>query len=113
VQVPERREHRGGTIWCATQRASSIASSLARDPRCAFEIAPEGLPYRGVRGQAHASLHDARGEEILRLLIERYLGDVTSDLARWLLSRARGETAVALAPRTLLSWDYRERMARI
>jgi len=105
--------HRGDTIWCATQRASSIASSLARDPRCAFEIAPESLPYHGVRGQARASLHDERGEEILRLLIERYLGDARSHLARWLLSRAHGETALALAPRTLLSWDYRERMARL
>jgi nitroimidazol reductase NimA-like FMN-containing flavoprotein (pyridoxamine 5'-phosphate oxidase superfamily) len=104
--------YRGDTIWCATQRVSSIASSLARDPRCAFEIAPESLPYHGVRGQAVASLHDQRGEEILRLLIERYLGDSTSRLARWLLSRARGETAIAIAPRSLVSWDYRERMGR-
>ncbi len=105
--------HRGDTIWCATQRASSIASSLARDPRCAFEIAPDGLPYHGVRGQARASLHDGRGEEILRLLIERVTYHPDADLARWLLSRADRETAIALAPRTLLSWDYRERMARV
>ncbi len=102
--------HQGGTIWCATQRGSSIVSSLARDPRCAFEIAPDGLPYHGLRGQALASLHDDRGEEILRLLIERYLGDPSSGLARWLLGRADSETAIALAPRTLVSWDYRKRM---
>jgi len=102
--------HQGDTLWCATQRGASVAAALARDPRCAFEIAPEGLPYHGVRGQALASLHDERGEEILRLLIERYLGDATSGFARWLLGRARSETAIALAPRTLVSWDYRERM---
>jgi hypothetical protein len=103
----------GGAIWCATQRGSSIASSLARDPRCAFEIAPEALPYHGLRGQALASLHADRGEEILRLLIERYLRDARSGLARWLLSRADSETAIALAPRTLVSWDYRERMRAV
>lgn len=101
----------GDMLWCATQRHSSIASALARDPRCAFEIAPDALPYHGVRGQALASLHDERGEEILRLLIDRYLGGTGSDLARWLLSRTRNETAIALAPRSLVSWDYRERMA--
>ena len=98
------------TLWCATQRGSRIVASLARDPRCAFEVASEAAPYRGVRGQALASLHDGRGEEILRLLIDRYLGDPSSRFARWLLGRARSETAIAVAPRTLLSWDYRERM---
>ena len=55
-------------IWCATKRSASIVSLLERDPRCAFEVAPESLPYHGVRGQAQASLHDDRGEEILRRL---------------------------------------------
>jgi hypothetical protein len=102
--------HQGDTLWCATQRSSSIVSSLARDPRCAFEVAPESFPYHGVRGQARATLHDERGGEILRLLIERYLGDATSRFARWLLGRARSETAIALEPRTLVSWDFGERM---
>jgi hypothetical protein len=31
-------------------------------------------PYRGVRGTGVATLHDDRGEDILRVLIERYLG---------------------------------------
>jgi hypothetical protein len=105
--------HEAGTLWCATQRDSSIARSLARDPRCGFEIAPEALPYHGVRGQALATLHDDRGEEMLRRLIERYLGDASSRLAHWLLSRAASETAIALAPRTLVSWDYRERMQTV
>jgi len=102
--------HQDGTLWCATQRGSSIAASLARDPRCAFEIAPEARPYHGVRGQALASLHEDRGEEILRRLIERYLGDASSRFARWLLRRAESETAIALSPLTILSWDYRKRM---
>jgi hypothetical protein len=101
---------RDGTMWCATQRTASVVSHLRRDRCCAFEVAPETAPYRGVRGQALAELHDERGEEILRLLIDRYLEDPNSRLARWLLSRARQDTAIAIEPLTLLSWDFRERM---
>jgi hypothetical protein len=98
------------TLWCATQRTAAVVSRLRKDRRCAFEVARETAPYRGVRGQALAELRDERGEEILRLLIDRYLEDPTSQLARWLLSRARHETAIAIEPLTLLSWDFRERM---
>jgi hypothetical protein len=101
---------RDGTLWCATQRTASVVSHLRRDRRCAFEVAPETAPYRGLRGKGHAELHDERGEEILRLLIDRYLEDPTSRFARWLLSRAPQETAIAIEPLTLLSWDFRERM---
>jgi nitroimidazol reductase NimA-like FMN-containing flavoprotein (pyridoxamine 5'-phosphate oxidase superfamily) len=101
---------RDGRLWCATQRDSRIVTLLTRDPRCAFEVAPDRPPYRGVRGQALASLHDERGPETLALLIDLYLGDRTSELARWLLGRAESETAIALEPRSLVSWDYRERM---
>jgi len=100
----------GDSLWCATQRTSSVVSRLREDPRCAFEVARETAPYRGVRGQGIAELHAERGEEILRLLIDRYLADPISPFARWLLSRARTETAIEIEPLTLLSWDYRERM---
>jgi nitroimidazol reductase NimA-like FMN-containing flavoprotein (pyridoxamine 5'-phosphate oxidase superfamily) len=103
----------GDTIWCATQRSARIARALTRDPRCAFELAPETPPYRGVRGRALAALHDDRAEEILRLAIARYLGDPSSRFARWLLSRARNETAIALEPRSFFCWDYRERMGTV
>ena len=74
-----------GTLWCATQKSASVVSHLQRDGRCAFEVAEESSPYRGVRGQAIASLEDDRAESVLRLLIERYLGDSNSKLASWLL----------------------------
>ena len=99
-----------GTLWCATQRGSSVVSHLSRDPRCGFEVSVEAPPYVGVRGSGRASLHDDRGEEILRLLIDRYLGDTGSDLASFLLSRVASETAIAIEPQALYSWDYRERM---
>lgn len=99
-----------GRIWCATHRSARIVSLLARDPRCAFEVAPDTIPYTGVRGRATAALIEDRGEEILRVLIERFLGDATSPLARWLLGRAGNEVAIALTPRRVVSWDFTERM---
>jgi hypothetical protein len=101
-----------GRLWCATQESASVVSHLRRDGRCAFEVAEDSIPYQGVRGQALASLDDARGESILRLLIERYLGDSNARLASWLLERAAEETAIVVEPRTIMSWDYSDRMER-
>ena len=103
---------RDGRLWCATQKSSKVAEHLRRDPRCAFEVAVDSAPYRGVRGQGHAVLHDVEGEPMLRNLIGRYLGDDDSEFSRWLLARADNETAIAIEPRTLVSWDYRDRMGR-
>jgi hypothetical protein len=44
------------------------------------------------------------------MLIDRYLEDSTSRLAGLLLARVEHETAIAIEPHTLVSWDYRERM---
>lgn len=102
---------RGHHLWCATQRSARIVSRLERDPRCAFEVARDEGGYCGVRGQGVVTLHDDRGESVLRGLIERYLDDPDSGFARWLLARADTETALAVDPRSFLSWDFRERMA--
>ena len=40
------------TLVCATQRSSPLVAALAREPRCAFEVAGCEPPYRGVRGRA-------------------------------------------------------------
>jgi nitroimidazol reductase NimA-like FMN-containing flavoprotein (pyridoxamine 5'-phosphate oxidase superfamily) len=100
----------GEKLWCATQQSSSIASLLSRDPRCAFEVSVETPPYRGVRGTGLATLHDERGEEILRTLLQRYLGDTNSRIARMLLKKSAHETAIAIQPQTLVTWDYQARM---
>lgn len=99
-----------GKLWCATQRTASVFSHLGRDPRCAFEASVETPPYVGVRGQGRATLHEDRGEPILRLLIDRYLKDSGSRLAGLLLARVEHEVAIAIEPETLVSWDFRERM---
>ncbi len=99
-----------GRLWCATQRSASVARLVADDGRCAFELSVERPPYLGVRGTAIATLHPERGEEMLRILIDRYLGDRSYPLARTLLARAESEVAIALEPLSFATWDYRERM---
>lgn len=100
----------GERLWCATQRSARIVELLRRDPRCAFEVAHDEPPYRGLRGQGEATLHDERGPEVLERLIERYVDDPGCAFARWLRSRAAHETAIAIEPARLLSWDFTERM---
>lgn len=102
--------HRDDALWCATQNDALVARCLGDDPRCGFEVAADRPPYRGVRGWGRAEIVSARGEEILRALIERYLGDERSSLARWLLSRADREVALRIVPERWVSWDYGERM---
>ena len=104
---------RAGSLWCATLASAPLARSLRADPRCGFEIAGDRPPYRGVRGQGSARIDSAAGGEVLRALIARYLGDETSDLARWLLSRIDREVAIEIVPSRLTSWDYTRRMRGI
>jgi nitroimidazol reductase NimA-like FMN-containing flavoprotein (pyridoxamine 5'-phosphate oxidase superfamily) len=101
---------RGDSLWCATIDDSSLVQRLSRDPRCGFEVARDAPPYQGVRGQAEAKLVRERGEEVLHVLIERYLGDQQCELRDFLLSRASDEVAVELRPQWLRGWDYADRM---
>jgi len=100
----------GDRIWCASQAEARVVSLLQRDPRCAFEVAGQDPPYRGVRGQGIASVDEDRGEKILEVLMARYLQDLDTPFARWLRERSDSEVAIAIEPRSLVSWDYTRRM---
>ena len=99
-----------GKLWCATPRTSRVAQLLAEDPRCSFEVSVEQPPYVGVRGPALATLHPEEGGPVLRTLLERYQGGLETKLARLLLERVDDEVAIAIAPETIVSWDFRDRM---
>lgn len=101
---------RDGVLWCATQDDAVITHRLQADPRCGFEVAGDLPPYRGVRGQGRAEIVPDAGPAVLGELIERYLGSARSGLARWLLSRADTEVAIAVRPEHMATWDYRQRM---
>ena len=98
-------------IWCATQQSAAIIRLLGEQQQCGFEIAPEAMPYRGVRGQAKVTLLPDEGEAVLRRLIDRYLGEPDSDFANWLIKRADAEVAIKIQPDWLTSWDFGNRMS--
>lgn len=100
-----------GRLWCACQQDSTVISVLRNDPRCAFEIAGDQPPYRGVRGRGRATLDRAGGGEILRTLLGRYDISPRGGLGQWLLSRLDTEVAIAIEPTWLGSWDFTKRMS--
>lgn len=102
--------HDNDAIWCATPHTARVAALLAQDPRCAFEIAGDLMPYRGVRGQGTARLSRADGPAVLLRLIDRYLPTRESAFARWLISRQQDEVAVRIEPEWLTAWDFSARM---
>ncbi len=99
-----------GRFWCALHESAAVLRHLRRDGRCGFEVAGDGAPYQGVRGQAVASIERTRGADVLDALLARYGVRDDSKLARWLRSRRSEEYAVALDPVWVTAWDYRERM---
>jgi nitroimidazol reductase NimA-like FMN-containing flavoprotein (pyridoxamine 5'-phosphate oxidase superfamily) len=99
-----------GALWFATQKSAAVVAFLEAEPRCGFEVAPETMPYRGVRGQGKVSLLAARGPEILLRLIDRYLGSRDSGFASWLIARSTSEVAIRLEPDWITSWDFSKRM---
>ena len=100
----------GDELFGAVHRDARLAKRLNVDARCAFEIAPNEPPYRGVRGQGLASLEHDGGEDMLERLLLRYLGSTDSKLGRFLLSRADEELVLRIRPTWIGSWDYGRRM---
>ncbi len=100
----------GGRLWSALHESAAVLRYVRETPQCGFEIAGDGPPYFGVRGQAEISIDKRRGASLLDELLARYQIRADSQLARWLVSRAALEYAVALRPHWITSWDYRARM---
>ncbi len=103
--LPEEDE-----LLAVVHQDARIAKRLKADARCAFEIAPDQPPYRGVRGQATASLDSDGAAALLERLLDRYLSSTNSSLGRFLLARAEEELIVRLRPNWMASWDYSRRM---
>ena len=100
-------------IWCATQQSAALVRLLEGQQQCGFEIAPEAMPYRGVRGQGTVTLLPDEGEAVLRRLIARYLDKPDTDFARFLIKRAASEVAIKVQPDWLTSWDFGDRMSSV
>ena len=101
---------RGDELVCATQRSSSLVRALEREPRCAFEVAGENPPYRGVRGRARVAIEPDEGLAALAELLTRYVGGTDGAFAQRLLGRTTPEVVLRLDPVEVSSWDYSRRM---
>lgn len=99
-----------GKLYCATVEMAKVVKYLRAEPRCAFEVAADEPPYCGIRGQARATISKPRGVEILKMLLERYLGGANSSLAKKLLKEGRSEVAIELQPINHTIWDFTDRM---
>jgi nitroimidazol reductase NimA-like FMN-containing flavoprotein (pyridoxamine 5'-phosphate oxidase superfamily) len=107
-------------VYCATQNTAKVVKYLRKNPKCGFEIAGDSFPYRGVRGYGKALIVENKGEEILRMLIQKYLmGKETTisslKLYKLLLSKEhlQNEVAIEIIPAAMFKWDYKKRMIDI
>lgn len=103
-------EYREGDFYCATGSNAQLVRYLEHDADVGFDVSTNDPPYRGVRGNGTTSVQRDEDKTVLRGLIERYLGDTDSPLARQLLSDDREELRIRVRPQEMYSWDYADRM---
>ena len=99
-----------GKIYCATQKSAKIVSYLKNNSKCGFEIAADKPPYKGTRGTGIAKIVDERGEEILEILMDKYLAKKESNLSKILKKNAKTEVAIEITPQQVFHYDYSVRM---
>ena len=97
-------------LHLATPQTAKVVKYLVNEPRCAFEVASDAPPYCGIRGQAKAAINEVRGDEILELLLKRYLLSLDTPLAKKLQARSVTEVSIELTPINLFSWNFGNRM---
>ncbi|AUX10222.1 pyridoxamine 5'-phosphate oxidase-related FMN-binding protein [Halalkaliarchaeum desulfuricum] len=102
--------YRDGSLECATQENSAVVRFLRNDPEVAFEVSTNQIPYRGIRGTGVTTVSTDSDKRVLRDLVDRYLGDTDSSLAKWLLSEDRSEVSIRIDMQDVYSWDYSDRM---
>ncbi|MHA2328755.1 MAG: pyridoxamine 5'-phosphate oxidase family protein, partial [Candidatus Hodarchaeales archaeon] len=93
-------------IYLATIKTAKVVDYLLNNPKCAFEIASDAPPYCGIRGKATVKIIESKGDKILKILLNRYLGSEDSPLAQKLMNRRVPEVAIELTPVKVYQWDY-------
>ena len=100
-------------IYCATQESAKIIDYLKINPTCGFEIAADKPPYKGSRGEGIAKILPTKGQEILDILIRKYLGENESTLSKFLKRNSKTEIAIEITPQKIFRYDYSKRMEGI
>ena len=101
----------GERILCATTGQSKIVECIRANSKCGFELAPNEPPYFGIRGHGVATVSSEGAMDLLGSLVDDYLGARDTELASWLLSRTEDEVILAIEPRWITAWDFRDRMS--
>lgn len=104
--------HEDGALWSASHKNSHLVEQLLANPKVGIEIATNDYPYHGVRGKATIELLAEPAENVLKRLLQKYLGDSNASLAQWLMSRVADEYAIKITPIILNSWDFSNRMEK-
>ena len=99
-------------LVCASHKSSALVKKLQLDTRCAFEIATNEPPYKGVRGVGHVELTQVDVDKVLPRLAERFLGRSNPKLVNWLNSRHEDEYLLRVTPVRITAWDYSSRMSK-
>ncbi len=99
-----------GEIHCATGADADVVSFLSSDDHVSFEVSTNDPPYKGVRGRGRATMTPDGDKQLLRSLLERYLGGIDNALGDRLLDPEREEVHVRIDPDRLHSWDYSGQM---
>ncbi|ELY52376.1 hypothetical protein [Natronococcus jeotgali] len=103
-------ENDGWVLECATAASADVVAYLRETPQVSFEVSTNHPPYAGVRGRGEASVEPDPEKAVLRDLLERYLEDTDSELARTLLREGREEVTITLEPAVVYGWDFSDRM---
>ena len=102
-------QYRDGSFYSVTHESAWVLRQLEVNNQVGFEIATNKPPYKGIRGIGYISVFPLE-DNLLEELIDNYLGNQDSDLARWLLSRKKDEMVIRIKPNNISHWDYSERM---
>jgi hypothetical protein len=102
--------YRDGVFECATQESADLVSILKKNKTVGIDVSTNDVPYSGVRGTGTATISRDGGRDVLRDLVQRYLGGTDSSLAERLLTEDREEVLIRIDPDEIYSWDYSDQM---
>lgn len=106
-------QYRDGAVECATSASADVVQFLRKNDEVCFEISTNRPPYMGVRGAGAATVVETGSKDLLRDLIERYLGGTDNEMGEWLLREEREEVTITVDPSRLYTWDFTPRMRGI
>lgn len=102
--------YKDNKLYCATRKDARVVKYIQQNNKCAFEIASERPPYKGLRGEGRIYIDHEKGPFILRQLIQKYLKDKESKLKSFLTKNIAEEVAIEVVIEKWFGFDYSSRM---